>query len=58
MSGHTYPIATTIFRTPYSSQCELAVISKIIFKLVPGKVVSVWFNSEGYHVVAMPRKDP
>jgi len=35
---------TLRFRTPYSAQCELAIISKIIFKLVPGKVVSVWFN--------------
>jgi len=32
------------FRTPDLAQSYLAVISKIIFKLVPGKVVSVWFN--------------
>ena len=32
------------FRTPYPAQLKLAVISKIIFKSVPGKIVSVWLR--------------
>jgi hypothetical protein len=32
------------FRTPYLAQFKSAVISKIIFKSVPGNMVSVWLR--------------